>query len=79
MKLPLQDGQSFIDSQNRPQVVGGEIIQRATVVGCKAGDRPQELIVARYPSLPLSFERICPGFQAVLLEGHDDLSLPRAG
>ena len=49
--------------------VGGEIIQRATVLGCKGGDRPQELVVARYPNLPMSFERICPGFQAVLLEG----------
>jgi hypothetical protein len=50
--------------------VGGEIIQRATVIGCKNGDHPQELVVAHYPGLPMNFERICPGFQAVLLEGH---------
>lgn len=49
--------------------VGGEIIQRATVVGCKSGDHPQELLLARYPGLPLSFERICPGFREVLLRG----------
>jgi hypothetical protein len=51
--------------------VGGEVIQRATVVGCKTGDHPQELLVAAYPQLPMSFERICPGFRAVLLEGSD--------
>ncbi len=47
--------------------VGGEIIQRATVVGCKDGDHPQELIIAKYPHIPMDFERICPGFRAVLL------------
>ena len=45
------------------------MIQRATVVGCKDGEKPQELVVARYPDLPLNFDRICPGFKAVLLEG----------
>ena len=54
--------------------VGGEIIQRATVVGCKSGDHPQELVIARYPGLPMSFERICPGFREVLLpHGIDEL------
>jgi hypothetical protein len=55
--------------------VGGEIIQRATVVGCKSGDNPQELVVASYPHLPMDFERICPGFRAVLLEGRGDTSV----
>lgn len=59
--------------------VGGEIIQRATVIGCKNGDHPQELVVARYPSLPMNFERICPGFQAVLLEGSGGDLLQKAG
>ncbi|MPZ49462.1 MAG: hypothetical protein GEU75_09230 [Dehalococcoidia bacterium] len=58
--------------------VGGEIIQRATVVGCKDGDHPQELLIAKYPALPLSFERICPGFRAVLLEGGADEAVRRA-
>jgi hypothetical protein len=58
--------------------VGGEIIQRATVVGCKAGDHPQELLIARYPSMPMSFDRICSGFRAVLLEGHGGEVIPRA-
>jgi hypothetical protein len=57
--------------------VGGDIVQRATVIGCKAGDHPQELVLARYPSLPMSFERICPGFQAVLLEDHGEEVLKR--
>lgn len=46
--------------------VGGEIVQRATVVGCKS-DEGAGLIVARYPSMPLTFDRVCHGFQAVLL------------
>ena len=58
--------------------VGGEIIQRATVVGCKNGDHPQELVIARYPSLPMSFDRICSGFRAVLLDGSDGEVIPRA-
>ncbi|HEY4685287.1 MAG TPA: hypothetical protein VII57_04490 [Dehalococcoidia bacterium] len=52
--------------------VDGEVIQRATVAGCKLTDRPHELVLARYPSLPLSFDRICAGFQAVLLGRQDD-------
>jgi hypothetical protein len=46
--------------------VGGEIVQRATVVGCKTVDG-SGLIIARYPSMPLAFDRICQGFQSVLL------------
>jgi hypothetical protein len=43
-------------------------------VGCKSGDHPQELVIARYPQLPMSFERICPGFREVLLpHGIDEL------
>jgi hypothetical protein len=52
--------------------VGGEIIQRATVVGCKAGDNPQELVLARYPALPMSFDRVCAGFKDVLLNWQTD-------
>ena len=57
--------------------IGGNIVQRATVVGCKAGGHPQELLLAHYPSLPMSFDRICPGFQAVLLESNGDEILKR--
>ena len=49
--------------------VDGRIVQRATVVGCKAGDSPQELIIAQYPELPMNFDRICNGFRETLLEG----------
>jgi hypothetical protein len=61
--------------------VGGEIIQRATVVGCKSGDHPQELVLASYPHLPMNFERICPGFRSVLLEAQGELmeNLPDLG
>ena len=51
--------------------VGGEIVQKATVVGCKDSAQGSGLLVARYPSLPMSFDRVCHGFQAVLLGGHD--------
>ena len=46
--------------------VSGEIVQRATVAGCKNSEGAG-LIIARYPSMPLSFERVCHGFQSVLL------------
>jgi hypothetical protein len=49
--------------------VGGEILQRATVVGCKAAEQGPGLLIARYPSLPMGFDRVCAGFQTVLLEG----------
>jgi len=48
--------------------VAGEIVQRATVVGCKSSET-SGLVLARYPSMPLSFDRICHGFQSVLLPG----------
>jgi hypothetical protein len=53
--------------------VGGEIVQRATVAGCKEGEQPQELVLARYPELPMNFDRVCPGFRSVLLGSADDL------
>ena len=45
--------------------VDGEVIQRSTVTGCTVG--PNSLVIASYPSAPLSYERVCKGFQAVLL------------
>jgi hypothetical protein len=59
--------------------VGGEIIQRATVIGCKTGDHAQELLLAHYPVLPMNFEKICPGFREVLLEGSDGEMLRMTG
>jgi hypothetical protein len=56
--------------------VGGEIVQRATVVGCKHSDHPEGLILAHYPGLPMSFDRICSGFQTVLLEGGGEIAVP---
>jgi hypothetical protein len=54
--------------------VGGEIVQRATVLGCKNGN--SALVLARYPLEPMNFEHICPGFRAVLLDG-GELYLPQ--
>lgn len=53
--------------------VGGEIIQRATVEGCR-GMHGTGLLIARYPALPMTYDRVCAGFQAAFL---DDLGLDR--
>ena len=55
--------------------VGGTIVQRATVVGCKPSTSPQELILAEYPAMPMSFDRICPGFRAVLQEATGGMAI----
>lgn len=47
--------------------VNGEIVQRATVVGCKDTAQGTGLVLARYPSMPMNFDRVCAGFQQVLL------------
>lgn len=47
--------------------VGGTVIQRATVEGCTSGQGSKELLLASYPTMPLSFERICDGFQVAIL------------
>jgi hypothetical protein len=72
-------GVYFEISAKYAEKVGGEIIQRATVVGCKLSDQGTGLVIARYPSMPMSFERVCAGFQQVLLNdpGHDHLDLGR--
>jgi hypothetical protein len=46
---------------------GGTVVQRATVEGCTSGLGSKELLLATYPSMPLSFERICAGFQVTIL------------
>jgi hypothetical protein len=55
--------------------VGGTIVQRATVVGCKMSGQPQELMLANYPAMPMSFDRVCPGFRAVLQEAVGELEV----
>lgn len=47
--------------------VDGEIIQRATVLGCKDDYQESALVVARYPSMPMTYDRICKGFQHILI------------
>lgn len=48
--------------------VGGEIIQKATVSGCKPADTPiASLVIAQYPDKPLMWERVCRGFQEEIL------------
>jgi hypothetical protein len=47
--------------------VGGTVVQRATVEGCTSGQGSKELLLASYPAMPLSFERICDGFQVAIL------------
>jgi hypothetical protein len=50
--------------------VGGVVVQRATVEGCTMGETSKELLLASYPEMPLSFERICAGFQETILGVH---------
>jgi len=47
--------------------VNGTVIQRATVEGCTSGQTSKELLLATYPTMPLSFDRICDGFQVTIL------------
>ncbi len=58
--------------------VNGTVLQRATVMGCRDAEHGAELTLARYPEMPLSFERVCPGFQAVLLGHSHDLNEPKS-
>ena len=46
--------------------VGGTIIQRANVEGCRMSN-DSSLIIADYPSMPLKHENVCAGFRLVLL------------
>jgi len=45
--------------------VGGTIIQQANVAGCRTLEG--QLLLAEYPLLPLSYDRICNGFKELLL------------
>lgn len=53
--------------------VNGTIEQRANVSGCRVGpDQVSGLRLAAYPDQPLSYERICAGFQQLFLHDHAD-------
>lgn len=71
-------GVYFEISARYAEKVGGEIVQRATVIGCKDDASSAGLLIARYPSMPMTFDRICHGFQAVLLPGEYEIDEPRA-
>lgn len=48
--------------------VGGRIVQKSNVFGCKPeGSVVAELELAQYPDAPLMWDKVCAGFQAVLL------------
>jgi hypothetical protein len=54
--------------------VGGEVIQRGTVAGCRPVGQGGDLVIARYPSEPLDWQHICGGFRALLLgDEHEHL------
>lgn len=54
--------------------VDGTIVQRATVIGCKpSSSSDMDLILAEYPIMPISFDRICPGFRAIMNRPIDDI------
>ena len=47
--------------------VGGEVIQRGAVAGCRPLGQSGDLLLARYPLEPLDWQHVCGGFRAVLL------------
>lgn len=51
--------------------VGGEVLQKATVPECRPVGG-HGLVIARYPSLPLTFDSVCRGFQSVLAYPEQD-------
>ena len=71
-------GVYFEISAKYAEKVGGEIIQRATVTGCKESSGGAGLVIARYPSMPMTFDRVCNGFQTVLLGEHHGFDRPLA-
>jgi len=71
-------GVYFEISARYAEKVAGEIVQRATVMGCKESASSNGLLVARYPSMPMTFERVCHGFQSVLLPAHYEVDESRA-
>ena len=52
--------------------VGGEIIQRGAVAGCRLVGQSGDLLLARYPAEPMNWEHVCGGFRAVLLDVRPD-------
>jgi hypothetical protein len=54
--------------------VGGIIVQHANVIGCKSKDAlaPTDRVLANYPDMPLLWENVCPGFQALLVTLPED-------
>jgi hypothetical protein len=67
-------GVYFEISARYAEKVDGEILQRATVTGCSRYAGNRGLVVAHYPSMPMTYDRICRGFQSVLLPGHHEIS-----
>jgi hypothetical protein len=67
MDKRLAAGIYFEIAARYAEKVGGTVIQRATVEGCTSGQGSKELLLASYPAMPLSFERICAGFQVTIL------------
>jgi hypothetical protein len=48
-----------------------EVLQEASVGHCLIERGKSSILVASYPSLPLRFEHVCPGFRDVFLGGAD--------
>ena len=63
----LAAGVMFEIAAKYAEKVGGLVIQQANIIGCREGVGVQGLVLAQYPDLPLQWDRICPGFKAVLL------------
>lgn len=68
----LAAGVYFEIAAKYAEKVSGIVTQRATVAGCRTdAGYGSDLMLAAYPNMPLSFERVCRGFQELFLHDHD--------
>ena len=68
----LAVGVCFEIAAKYAEKVGGEIYQLSNIGLCKADGLDRHLL-ASYPSMPLQFSQICPGFKAELLRGVEEM------
>ena len=70
----LASGVSFEIASRYAEKVGGTITQRALRGTCVPENGACELPIARYPELPLRWNRVCKGFAELLLRGGSRLA-----
>lgn len=72
-------GVYFEISAKYAEKVDGKITQMSNIMACaNANGGSQNVLVAQYPEIPLSWDRVCSGFSEVIAGGHvhDDYDEP---